>query len=235
MLGYSLRCAWWGHMYITRMNSEKVLFNRYIAQMFWRPFYRMILEREKEEGQSHQLWSQVDLCWNPSSAFKSCTTLNEWLLSLCAGFLTYKKWDNKCVNHFVLVGMEFELRASHLQSRHTTAWAIPFVHFCSGYFGNRISQTIFPGWPWTTILPIYQVARITRMSRGHLAKCMHHKRSRWRLNEINPVWQAACRWRLSEINPVWQAACRMTSNDTHLPRLIPLCHPCPLNGILMYV
>jgi hypothetical protein len=38
--------------------------------------------------------------------------------------------------------------------------------FCSGYFGDRISQTICLGWPWTMILLILasQVARITGIS-----------------------------------------------------------------------
>jgi hypothetical protein len=40
-----------------------------------------------------------------------------------------------------------------------------------GYFGDGFSQTICPGWPGTSILPISssQVARITGMSHQHLA------------------------------------------------------------------
>jgi hypothetical protein len=38
--------------------------------------------------------------------------------------------------------------------------------FCSGYFGDRVSQTVCSVWPWTMILLISasQVARITGMS-----------------------------------------------------------------------
>jgi hypothetical protein len=30
---------------------------------------------------------------------------------------------------YLLLGLEFELRASHLQSMHSSAWATPIVHF----------------------------------------------------------------------------------------------------------
>jgi hypothetical protein len=55
------------------------------------------------------------------------------------------------------VGLVFELRASQLQRRCSTAWATP-VHFALD-----ILQIICPSWPWTTILLISasQVARIT--------------------------------------------------------------------------
>jgi hypothetical protein len=43
--------------------------------------------------------------------------------------------------------------------------------FCSGSFGDGVSWTIYPGWPWTLILPISasQVARITGVSHQCLA------------------------------------------------------------------
>jgi hypothetical protein len=49
---------------------------------------------------------------------------------------------------------------SHISSR-----------FCYGIFGDGVPQTIFPGWPWTLILPISasQIAWITRMSHQQLA------------------------------------------------------------------
>jgi hypothetical protein len=65
---------------------------------------------------------------------------------------------------FFLVGLRFELRASHLQSRyHLSHNSIPF---CSGYFGDGISRNSYLGWSWTTILQISisQVARITSVS-----------------------------------------------------------------------
>jgi hypothetical protein len=42
---------------------------------------------------------------------------------------------------------------------------------CAGYFWNRVSQTVCPGWLWTTILliPAFQVARITGVSHQCLA------------------------------------------------------------------
>jgi hypothetical protein len=37
---------------------------------------------------------------------------------------------------FIFVGLEFELRASCLQSRHPITRVTPPAHFCSGYFGD---------------------------------------------------------------------------------------------------
>jgi hypothetical protein len=78
---------------------------------------------------------------------------------------------------FFLVDLGFELRALHLQSRHSTTWATPggVTPFCCGYFEDGISWTICLGWPWTLILPISasQVARITGMGPWHLALCNH--------------------------------------------------------------
>jgi hypothetical protein len=49
--------------------------------------------------------------------------------------------------------------------------ALPLNHisspFCSAYFGDRVSQTICLGWPWTMILPMIlasQIARVIDMS-----------------------------------------------------------------------
>jgi hypothetical protein len=43
--------------------------------------------------------------------------------------------------------------------------------FCSCYFGNRVSQTVYQDWPWTKIIliPTSQVARITGVSHWHPA------------------------------------------------------------------
>jgi hypothetical protein len=47
---------------------------------------------------------------------------------------------------FVCVWLGFELKASHLQSRHSTAWAMPLSPFCSGYFEDGgIFRAISPG------------------------------------------------------------------------------------------
>jgi hypothetical protein len=58
-----------------------------------------------------------------------------------------------------------------LQSRHCTTSARPPVHFCSGYFGDEVLQTICLGWAQTLIIPIStsQVPRITGMRHQHLA------------------------------------------------------------------
>jgi hypothetical protein len=73
-------------------------------------------------------------------------------------------------NVLFLVGLGFKLRALTLQSRHFSTKP----HHQSIFlwlFGDRFSQTIFPGWPRTTILPIStpQVARTTGMSHWWLA------------------------------------------------------------------
>jgi hypothetical protein len=49
---------------------------------------------------------------------------------------------------------------------------------CSGYFGDGISQTIYSGWPQTSMLPISasQVAKITGVSH-------------WRLTSLFYWWQ----------------------------------------------
>jgi hypothetical protein len=66
---------------------------------------------------------------------------------------------------FFLVRLGFELRATLAKKAvyHLSHTSIPF---CSGYFEDGISRTIFPGWPQTSILPIsaLQVARITGTS-----------------------------------------------------------------------
>jgi hypothetical protein len=70
-----------------------------------------------------------------------------------------------CFSFFKLVGLGFEYRVSRLQSG-----ALPFGQrlspFYSGYFGDDVSWTICPVWPWTVILPISvsQIARITCVS-----------------------------------------------------------------------
>jgi hypothetical protein len=70
-----------------------------------------------------------------------------------------------------LVGLEFKLRASRLQSR-LYCLSHTFTVFCSGYFGDGVSQTVCPDWPQNSILLISssQVARITGMSHWHLAQ-----------------------------------------------------------------
>jgi hypothetical protein len=46
-----------------------------------------------------------------------------------------------------LVGLWFELRASHFKTSIHKAGATPSVHFALVVFGDRVSQTICPGWP----------------------------------------------------------------------------------------
>jgi hypothetical protein len=44
-----------------------------------------------------------------------------------------------------LIRLGFELRALHLQSRHSTVWATPPSPFCSGYFGDGDLKNYLPG------------------------------------------------------------------------------------------
>jgi hypothetical protein len=67
------------------------------------------------------------------------------------------------LSFFLLVGLEFELRASHSQSRHSITQVIPPVHFGQVILKMGISQSIYLDWPPSMTLPISasQVARIT--------------------------------------------------------------------------
>jgi hypothetical protein len=58
------------------------------------------------------------------------------------------------LNIFVGRGLGFECRVSFLQSRRCTSWATHPVHFALVILEMGVSQTIFSGWPQTTILPI---------------------------------------------------------------------------------
>jgi hypothetical protein len=64
------------------------------------------------------------------------------------------------------MGVGFELRASHLQSRCFPAWATPPVHFALISMEMEVSWTICLGWPRPEILLISasQVAKIIGMS-----------------------------------------------------------------------
>jgi hypothetical protein len=67
---------------------------------------------------------------------------------------------------FFLAIVGFKLRASHL-----LGGTLPFALFCVRYFQGRISWTICPSWPQTSILLISAswAARIIGMSHRHLA------------------------------------------------------------------
>jgi hypothetical protein len=75
-----------------------------------------------------------------------------------------------CFVHF-LVGLGFELRALHLQSRSSTAWATPLVHFALVILEIGILVNNLPELAPTLTLPISasQVAGITGLSHWHLA------------------------------------------------------------------
>jgi hypothetical protein len=83
---------------------------------------------------------------------------------VCAGV-------HACVQVCVCVTLGFELRASHLQSRHCIAGATPPVHFALVILERVVLQTICLDWPPTAILltSASQVARITDVSHQHLA------------------------------------------------------------------
>jgi hypothetical protein len=83
--------------------------------------------------------------------------VDPWMLSTCPWTSTVgcwyhgcryfsrkvRKWGGAWVLLFLLflVGLGFELGASYLQSRCSTAWDTTAVHFCSGYFGDGVSWT----------------------------------------------------------------------------------------------
>jgi hypothetical protein len=63
-----------------------------------------------------------------------------------------------------------------LQSRHSTTWTTPPIHFFLIWLFWRWGiWNICPGWPQTLCLPIsaFQVARITGVSHQHLAHYTH--------------------------------------------------------------
>jgi hypothetical protein len=68
-----------------------------------------------------------------------------------------------------LVGLKFEFGALHLQSRHSTAWATPLIHFALVALEMGVSQTTCSTWPWTLILlsSASQVTSITSISHLH--------------------------------------------------------------------
>jgi hypothetical protein len=68
------------------------------------------------------------------------TLYNEMTSSYLSVLFFLSQWD-----------WGFELRALCLQSRHSTTWGIPPVHFALIIFGDRVSWTISRGWPWTVI------------------------------------------------------------------------------------
>jgi hypothetical protein len=49
-----------------------------------------------------------------------------------------------CLHFFFLVGLVFELRASHLQTKHSTPWATPPVHFALVILETGSTRTIWP-------------------------------------------------------------------------------------------
>jgi hypothetical protein len=115
---------------------------------------------------------------------------------------------------FFLVVLAFELNASRLLGRHSTPWATPSVLFCVGYFQNRVSWTICPGWLQTLILLISasHVARITGMSHWYSAKrflkmllTLHKPSPRCSRGSGQPLhghtdWGAGGRWFAALVN-----------------------------------
>jgi hypothetical protein len=66
---------------------------------------------------------------------------------------------------FILVGLGFELRALSLQSRHSTAWATPLVHFALLILEMRGLVNYFPRLASTLHPPDLSLsARITGVS-----------------------------------------------------------------------
>jgi hypothetical protein len=80
------------------------------------------------------------------------------------GWVTTRCNSPKGSTVVVLMGLGFELRALHLQSRYPSP-------FCSDYFGDAGLANYLPSCPQSTILPISVslVARITTMRHQHPA------------------------------------------------------------------
>jgi hypothetical protein len=94
-----------------------------------------------------------------------------WNLSWCT--ITWQKAENLMLQEaFFFAVLGFKLRASCLLGRCSTTRITPSVLFCAGYFQDRVSQTLCPGWPRTVILLIFAswVARITGVSHWPPAK-----------------------------------------------------------------
>jgi hypothetical protein len=87
-----------------------------------------------------------------------------------------------------LVGLGFELRASHLQSSSSTTWAMPPVHFVLVILEMGVSQTICSGWPQTLILliSVSQVASVIGMS--HCQKANSGKFALPHSHAITATW-----------------------------------------------
>jgi hypothetical protein len=62
-----------------------------------------------------------------------------------------------------LMRLRFELRASHLQTKHSTTWDTPPVHLGLIILEMGVSQTICEAWLWTAILLI-SASQVTRLA-----------------------------------------------------------------------
>jgi hypothetical protein len=118
----------------------------------WEPAFWTVFPLQNAQG------SPWTLHWIDPSCSQIC---NQRSLIKC--HLLCIKYTFHCLFFFLCLFFFFGLRASQLQSRRSTTWATPPVHFTLGIL---VSQTICLGWSWITILLISssQVARITDMS-----------------------------------------------------------------------
>jgi hypothetical protein len=80
-----------------------------------------------------------------------------------------KKKKKKIVSLLLFSRLEFELRVSHLQSRHSTVWATPLVHFALVVLKMGVSQTICLAWASKHNPPTLALARIKGTSHQSLA------------------------------------------------------------------
>jgi hypothetical protein len=69
---------------------------------------------------------------------------------------THITWIHLCLLGFFwfLVALGFELQASYLLGRCSTAWVTLPALFYAGHFWDRVLETISPGWVWTAIFLI---------------------------------------------------------------------------------
>jgi hypothetical protein len=135
----------------------------------------------------------LSLWWNSFSSLEDTQqVLCKDVIDFVLGLLDMPYWRNLCMFLFyecnslhevcifalflVFLGgggavLLLELRASHLLGRCSTTWAALSDLFCVGYFQDRVSWTICPGWLLTSVLliSVSWVAEITCVSHWHLA------------------------------------------------------------------
>jgi hypothetical protein len=118
-----------------------------------------------------------------SAWFCIMISISLWIFSFCSCIISLKSLYYLCsleihwaslkqlFYSFCLVVRGFDLRASWLPDRCST-WDTPTALSCNGFFRDKVSRSICPGWLRMAILLIsaFQVARVTDVSHWYPAK-----------------------------------------------------------------